>query len=272
MASNAYRQFPPISAAFRLSSASFLEGVLADLDGSPAYSLFTTRGVTTLSRVGPNLSRTQMSQIFWPREPRDLERAKEAGEIVVGTANGKMLMDDILRPSGSGRSRKMTVPGSSVNLRWRYDSQGHAWHCTSPSRAAIATLRLVPGKPGTTLFIHTTSIPASSTPYQHGYDSDTSEASPNPHAAQNLFDALVLASVLLSTHPDAWRARLAKASNERPLPAPPVNGSPQLSAYERTIGKSSTSRPSSSSSSYSGTTCPPPQYSPAGWPSNTSAW
>ncbi|CCO29763.1 hypothetical protein BN14_03783 [Rhizoctonia solani AG-1 IB] len=90
----------------------------------------------------------------------------------------------------------MTVPGSSVYLRWKYDSSGHAWHCTSPSRAAIATLRLVPGKPGTTLYIHTTSIPASYNPHQHGYDSDTSEASPNPHAAQNLFDALVLAANL----------------------------------------------------------------------------
>ncbi|CAE6431155.1 unnamed protein product [Rhizoctonia solani] len=267
MASNTYRPFPPVSAAFRLSSASFLEGVLSDLDGSPAYSLFTTRGVTTLSRVGPNLSRTQMSQIIWPREPRDQERAKEAGETVVSTPNGKILMDDVLRPSGSGRSRKMTVPGSSVNLRWRYDSHGQSWQCTSPSRAAIATLRLVPGKPGTTLYVHTTSIPASFNSYQHGYDSDTSEASPNPHAAQNLFDALVLAAVLLSTHPDAWRARLTKTSNERPLPAPPVNGSPQLSAYERTIGKSSSSRPSSSSSSYSGTPYPPPQYSPASWSS-----
>ncbi|KAH7339333.1 hypothetical protein B0J17DRAFT_716368 [Rhizoctonia solani] len=180
-------------------------------------------------------------------------------------------MDDILRPSGSGRSRKMTIPGSSVNLRWRYDSNGHAWQCTSPSRALIATLRLVPGKPGTTLFVHTTSIPASSNPYQHGYDSDTSEASPNPHAAQNLFDYLVLAAVLLSTHPDAWRARLTKTSSERPLPAPPVNGSPQQSAYERTIGKSSASRPSSSGS-YSGTSCPPPPYSPAGWPSPTRSW
>ncbi|KDN34077.1 hypothetical protein RSAG8_12836, partial [Rhizoctonia solani AG-8 WAC10335] len=220
------------------------------------------RGVTTLSRVGPNLSRTQISQVFWPREPRDQERAKEAGETVVATVNGKTLMDDILRPSGSGRSRKMTVPGSSVNLRWKYDSNGQAWHCTSPSRALIATLRLVPGKSGTTLSIHTTSITATRNPYQHGYDSDTSEASPNPHAAQNLFDSLILAAVLLSTHPDAWRARLAKTSNERPLPAPPINGSPQLSAYERTIGKPSTSRPSSSSSSYSGTRGPPPQYSP----------
>ncbi|QRW21275.1 hypothetical protein RhiXN_06264 [Rhizoctonia solani] len=266
-----YHQFPPVSAAFRLSSASFLEGVLSDMDGTPAYSLFTARGVTTLSRVGPNLTRTQTSQIFWPREPRDQERAKEAGETVVATPNGKMLMDDVLRPSGSGRSRKMTVPGSSVYLRWKYDSSGHAWHCTSPSRAAIATLRLVPGKPGTTLHIHTTSIPASYHPYQHGYDSDTSEASPNPHAAQNLFDALVLASVLLSTHPDAWRSRLTRTSNERPLPAPPVSGSPQLSAYERTIGKSPTSRPSSSSSSsYAGTDLPP-QYSPRGWPSPSSS-
>ncbi|CAE6475955.1 unnamed protein product [Rhizoctonia solani] len=267
-----YHQFPPVSAAFRLSSASFLEGVLADLEGSPAYSLFTARGLTTLSRVGPNLSRTQISQIAWPREPRDHERAKEAGETVVTTVNGKTLMDDILRPSGSGRSRKMTVPGSSVNLRWKYDSNGHAWHCTSPSRALIATLRLVPGKPGTTLHVHTTSIPVSFNPYQHGYDSDTSEASPNPHAAQNLFDSLVLAAVLLCTHPDAWRARLAKTSSERPLPAPPVNGSPQPSAYERTIGKSSTSRPTSSSSSHSASWGPPPQYSPASWSPPTSPW
>lgn len=122
------RPFPPVSAALRLSSASFLEGVLA-LDGCPEYSLFTARGVTTLSRVGPSLSRTQIAQIFWPREPRDVERAREAGETVVATPGGKALMDDILRPSGSGRSRKMNVIGSTVTLRWRYD--GGAWHVSA---------------------------------------------------------------------------------------------------------------------------------------------
>ncbi|QRV79096.1 hypothetical protein RhiJN_07111 [Ceratobasidium sp. AG-Ba] len=238
--------FPPITAALRLSSASFLEGVLADADGTPAYSLFTTRGVTTLSRVGQSLSRTQITQITWPREARDRERAKEAGETVVTTSNGKMLMDDVLRPSGSGRTRKMYVSGSTVPLRWRFESG--TWQCTTPSRALVATLKLVPGHPGTTLFIHTTSLPGSPNPYRHaGYDSDTSESSPNPHAAQALFDSLVLAAVLLCTHPDAWRARLAAQRSERPLPSPPVRASPVPSAYERTIGKSS--RPSSSSSS-----------------------
>ncbi|KAG9125110.1 hypothetical protein FRC07_008948 [Ceratobasidium sp. 392] len=252
--------FPPVSAALRLSSASFLEGVLTDADGSPAYSLFTARGVTTLSRVGQSLARTQIAQITWPKEARDLERAKEAGETVVATSNGKMLMDDVLRPSGSGRTRKMYVAGSSTPLRWRFESG--AWMCTTPSRALVATLKLVPGRPGTTLFIHTTSLPASSNPYnRHGYDSDTSESSPNPHAARALYDSLVLAAVLLSTHPDAWRARLAALRSERPLPCPPVRGSSVPSAYERMIGNS---RPSSSSSSGS-------HYSASSWQRSSSS-
>ncbi|KAG8725002.1 hypothetical protein FRC12_024237 [Ceratobasidium sp. 428] len=238
--------FPPVCAALRLSSASFLEGVLTDADGSPAYSLFTARGVTTLSRVGQSLTRTQIAQVTWPKEARDIERAKEAGETVVATSNGKMLMDDVLRPSGSGRTRKMYVSGSPTALRWRFESG--AWMCTTPSRALVATLKLVPGRPGTTLFVHTTSLPAMATQYNRhtGYDSDTSESSPNPHAAQALFDSLVLAAVLLCTHPDAWRARLAQLRSERPLPCPPVRGSSVPSAYERMIGNS---RPSSASSS-----------------------
>ncbi|KAG9076794.1 hypothetical protein FRC06_009317 [Ceratobasidium sp. 370] len=250
--------FPPVVAALRLSSASFLEGVLADADGSPAYSLFTTRGVTTLSRVGQSLTRTQLAQITWPREARDRERAKEAGETVVATSSGKMLMDDVLRPSGSGRTRKMYVAGSATPLRWRLESG--AWICTTPSRALVATLTLVPGRPGTTLFFHTTSLPASSSPYNRhaGYDSDTSESSPNPHAAQALRDCLVLAAVLLCTHPDAWRSRLAALRFERPLPCPPVRGSSVQSAYERTIGKSVYSRSSSASSSGSHSAYPWP--------------
>lgn len=135
MSTDSYRSFPPVGAAFRLSSASFLEGVLTDADGAPAYSLFTARGVTTLSRVGPNLSRTQIAQIYWPREARDSERAREAGETVVATPNGKVLMDDILRPSGSGRSRKMNVPGSAVSLRWRFESG--VWHVSPSNRRQL---------------------------------------------------------------------------------------------------------------------------------------
>ncbi|KAF8606364.1 hypothetical protein BDV93DRAFT_343655 [Ceratobasidium sp. AG-I] len=267
MSTDSYRSFPPVGAAFRLSSASFLEGVLTDADGAPAYSLFTARGVTTLSRVGPNLSRTQIAQVYWPREARDSERAREAGETVVATANGKVLMDDILRPSGSGRSRKMNVPGSALSLRWRFEAG--AWHCTAGSRAIISTLKLVPGRAGTTMFVHTTTLPASPTSYSHGYDSDTSEASPNPQAAQTLFDTLVLAAVLLCTHPDAWRARLSVLSSERPLPAPPVRSTSQLSAYERTIGKTA-SRPSSSSSSSSGTHNSSGNWAPRSLPHYTS--
>ncbi|KAH7107990.1 hypothetical protein BKA62DRAFT_680603 [Auriculariales sp. MPI-PUGE-AT-0066] len=121
----------------RLSSPSFLDGVLTNDHGSPVYAIDTTRDTTHISRCTSQSGQMQaVASIHWSRD---------SSRTTVELRGSQQPLRKFLRPSRSplcaAGTRKFRHPADGTGLRWRHTSSrsGMLECMTSKDLTPVAT-------------------------------------------------------------------------------------------------------------------------------------
>lgn len=175
-------ELPSPTHVLRLSSASFLDGVIT-LDGAPAYAIDTTDSTTTIARCSPS-GLERVAAVEWSRHPASSDsKGKRAAhqDAYVQLGDVRQPETAFLRRSAFSSSRKFRVAQGS--FKWRHVPARGTFECVSADGAPVAVYE--PGVLTACARIRLYSPFATDAP---------------------LVDALVLSAMLVTARPDEWRA------------------------------------------------------------------